>query len=131
MAVAPLGTANDNANRYQLCSCQASLEPHLQGGSLCLGVLLPGDEVLCPHLPIGLGRLGPPSEQVLVRSYHGYRWLPVGIPDPDRPYLEDVIQDRLAEDHVWGGHPNVLDPPHGLPARLLRRLGVLSRVVLA
>ena len=53
---------------------EASLEPHLQGGSLCLGVLLPGDEVLCPHLPIGLGRLGPPSEQVLVRSY---QWLPV------------------------------------------------------
>ena len=53
---------------------EASLEPHLRGGSLYLGVLLPGDKVLHPHLPLGLGRPGPPSEQFLVRNY---QWLPV------------------------------------------------------
>ena len=59
---------------------EVSLEPHLRGGSLYLGVQLPGDEVLRPHLTLGLGRPGPLFEQFLVR---GYQWLQVvTIEDP-------------------------------------------------
>ena len=46
---------------------EANIEPHLQGGGLCLGMLLPGGDVPCPHCLLGFGRPGP--EQLLVQAY--------------------------------------------------------------